>query len=391
VSTLEHMLPRLGVACELELPGGELRRFGPGAPEFRLILRSDRLLRERLTEFAFARAYVEGDVDVEVHGDVLSLFGIRDALRYGTPLRQALRLGGELLLAAPQLANRKAIQHHYTAGDDLYLTFLDERYHFYSQCLFHRGAETLEEAAEHKLESMWDALGLRPGMRLLDIGGGWGGVAEYCGSRGVHVTSLTLTEESAAFIRRRIRDHGLTAEVVVEDLLDHHPRVPYDHAVIFGVIEHIPTYRRFCARVWDALAPGGRLYLDASATKLKYAGSPFTRHFTWRGPHSCLALQDLTAELLLHGFEIVRVRRETDDYELTMRHWAERFDAAHDEVAARWGEPVFRAFRVFLWGGTHAFRTNRLQAYSLVAERRPDRGPRPRLARRFGQFVLSLR
>ncbi len=68
---------------------------------------------------------------------------------------------------------------------------MDAKYRFYSQCLFRTDDETLEQAAEHKLESMWNGLQLEPGMRLLDIGGGWGGVHEYCGPRGVDVTSLT--------------------------------------------------------------------------------------------------------------------------------------------------------------------------------------------------------
>ena len=97
---------------------------------------------------------------------------------------------------------------------------------------------------------MWDALQLRPGMRLLDIGGGWGGLAAYAGERGVHVTSLTLAHESAEYIRRRTRGGAVPAEVRVEDILDHFPSEPYDHAVIFGVIEHVPNYRRFCQRIW---------------------------------------------------------------------------------------------------------------------------------------------
>jgi cyclopropane-fatty-acyl-phospholipid synthase len=110
-------------------------------------------------------------------------------------------------------------------------------------------------------------------MRILDIGGGWGGLVEYCSALGVEVTSLTLSEESAAYIRARIAEGGLKGEVIVEDLLEHRARERYDHVVIFGVIEHIPTYGRFCERVWDALKPGGKLYLDASATKEKYAAS----------------------------------------------------------------------------------------------------------------------
>ena len=80
--------------------------------------------------------------------------------------------------------------------------------------------------------------------------------------------------------------------------------------MIFGVIEHVPNYRRFCRRLWGALRPGGRLYVDASATREKYAATAFTREYTWAGPHSCLAVQDLIEELLFHGFDVLTVRQE---------------------------------------------------------------------------------
>jgi cyclopropane fatty-acyl-phospholipid synthase-like methyltransferase len=92
---------------------------------------------------------------------------------------------------------------------------------------------------------------------------------------------------------------------------------------------------------------------------------------------------------LFHGFDVLDVRQETRDYELTMGHWARRFDAAHRDITDRWSEGLYRAFRVFLWGGTHGFRTNRLQAYSLVAERRDDAGPRPGTLRRFAHFLAA--
>jgi cyclopropane-fatty-acyl-phospholipid synthase len=386
LAELRSALCRLGVASELVLPDGEMLRFGHGPAAFRIVLRTDLPLTVPLSDFSLARAYVNGDIDVD--GDLMSLLSLRELLHFDIPVSQILRLGADLLLP-PTLANTRAIDFHYSLGDDFYLTFLDRKYHFYSQCLFHSDEETLEQAAEHKLERMWDALALEPGMRLLDIGGGWGGLAAYAGERGVHVTSLTLMHESAGYIRRRTSDLPVPAEVLVEDVLDHFPSHPYDHAVIFGVIEHVPNYRRFCERVWGALRPGGRLYVDASATREKYASSAFTREYTWRGPHSCLALQDLIEELLFHGFDVLEVRQESHDYELTMGHWAARFDAAHCEVAGRWSEAVYRAFRIFLWGGTYGFRTNRLQAYSLVAERRADPGPRPGGLRRLAHFVAS--
>ena len=383
---LTEALQELGTPCELVLPDGRVCPFGVGAAEFSVVLRNELPLSRPITDLSLAQAYVNGDIDVE--GDVITALGLRDLLPFAVPVRQLLRLVGELLLP-PTVANARAIEFHYSLGSDFYLTFLDHDYHFYSQCLFHSEHETLEQAAGHKFESMWSALGLQPGMRLLDIGGGWGPVPAHAGNRGVHVTSLTLTHDSADYMRRSTRDCAVPPEILVEDILDHYPREPYDHIAILGVIEHVPNYRRFCERAWAALRPGGRLYVDSSATREKHALTTFTRQYTWHGPHSCLALPDLVEELLFHGFEVLNVRQETHDYELTMRHWAQRFDAAHREIAERWSEELYRAFRVFLWGGVHGFKTNRLQAYTLVAERRADAGPRPGSLRRLAHFLAS--
>jgi cyclopropane-fatty-acyl-phospholipid synthase len=385
---IARMLDAAGASCELRLPDGEILSLGDSPPAFRIVLRDKRVLRLGLDEFALGNAYVEGDFDIE--GDMAALFEVRDRLVEQAPFAARLRFFWQLFLSRPLQTNRRAIGYHYTLGDDFYLSFIDRAYRFYSHCLFRSDGETLEQAAEHKLESMWDALNLKAGQRLLDIGGGWGGVTEYCGARGVHVTSLTLVRDSAEYIRDLIRRNDLPGEVLVEDILEHRPAEHYDNAVIYGVIEHIPNYRLFCRRVWDSLKPGGRLYLDASATVEKFDMSAFTRRHIWHGTHTFLALQNLIEELLFQGFEIVSVRRETRDYELTIRHWAERLDAHHAEIAARWGEARWRAFRIYLWGGSHAFKTNRLQAYHLVAEKRGEAGPRPGNWRRFRNFLTSL-
>jgi cyclopropane-fatty-acyl-phospholipid synthase len=383
------VLERLSTSGTVELCDGTRHRIGDSDPAWHIRFRTEAAQSLPLDEYALGQAYVAGDIDLD--GDLAALLDVRSGLRKGITVRDAAAFAYRLMLRAPTKVNAASIAKHYTLGDDFYLSFIDRRYRYYSHCLFHHDDETLEEAAEHKLESMWNALDLKPGMRLLDIGGGWGGTTQYCGNRGVEVTSLTLVEESAAYIRRLIAEQGIPGKVIVQDILDHRPSEPYDHAVIYGVIEHIPNYRTFCERVWSALKPGGRLYLDASATKQKFAVSPFTRQFTWPGHHSFLSLQDMVRELLFHGFEIVEAKRETHDYELTIRHWADRFEANHDFVAGRWGEDVYRAFRMFLRGGQHAFASNRLQAYHLVAERREDPGPRPGALLRAADFIGSLR
>jgi cyclopropane-fatty-acyl-phospholipid synthase len=178
---------------------------------------------------------------------------------------------------------------------------------------------------------------------------------------------------------------------LLEDFLNHKSMEPYDHAVMFGVIEHIPNYRKFARCAWAVLKPGGRIYLDGSAAVEKFAVSSFTRDYVWRGTHTYMTIQDVLAEMLYHGFDVVDIARETRDYELTMLDWAKRLDAAKDEIVAGWGEQTYRVFRLFLWGGTHAFKTNSLQAYHLVAERTSGPGPRPSIPRRIRQFVVNLR
>ena len=182
--------------------------------------------------------------------------------------------------------------------------------------------------------------------------------------------------------------------MIREDLLDYHAWQAYDHVVIFGVIEHIPNYARFCERAWDALKPGGKIYMDASATKEKYAASAFTRRYTWTGAHSCLVLPDMLQELIRHGFHVEQVRNETDDYRLTMRKWAEKLDRPRDGRSTSAGtgaSTLYRGYRLYLWGGTHAFSSDRLQAYSIVAQRGEKPGPRPGTLRRVASFVASLR
>jgi len=99
--------------------------------------------------------------------------------------------------------------------------------------------------------------------------------------------------------------------VRLADFLTYRPEAPYDAIVNCGVIEHTPSYRRFFARVWECLRPGGLFYLDASASRQKFEMSNFTRHYIWHGHHTFLCLQDALAELLYHGLEIIRVVQET--------------------------------------------------------------------------------
>ena len=386
---IDQVIEASGVSCEIEFPSGETRRFGPGEPRFRLVFHSTRVLKRSFDELSLGQAYVNGEFDI--HGDMMSLLDLRAHLKDKVVLPILAKFWFQFIFRSPTWINRKSIPAHYHFSDDFFLSFIDKKYRIYSHCLFHSDNESLEQAVEHKFETMYEELELEPGMRLLDIGCGWGGVMEYCGSRGVHVTGVTLAENSYNYCTNLIRTNNFNScEIYLEDFLNHRPKKPYDAIVIYGVIEHIPYYRRFFERVWDCLRPGGLLYLDASASMEKYDVSDFARRYIWHGTHAFMCLQDLIQELLFHGLELVRVNQETHDYVLTMSHWAKRFEANQEEIIERWGEQVYRAFRLYLWGGCHDMRSNNLQAYHLVARRRNDPGPRPGLMRRVKHMIQGL-
>jgi cyclopropane-fatty-acyl-phospholipid synthase len=385
---LKGMLHDFDAACEIKLASGETLRFGAGSPKFRVTLHSDRVLAKGLDEFALGSAFVNGEFDIE--GDMMAFFDIRKYLKRELGMMPWLKFWGQLLLMAPTRVNRKAIQHHYEFGDEFFLCFMDNEYHLYSHGFFKSDDEPLERASERKLEVMYNWTELKPGMRVLDIGAGWGGVTRYCGPRGVHVTSLTLAQDSHQHLTRLLKETGYPGQVLLEDFLVHRPAQPYDAIVILGVIEHIPYYRKFFEQAWNLLKPGGLIYMDASADLEKFAVSRYIRHFIYPGTHSCMCLQDVLQEMLFHGFMPRQVEQDNHNYMLTMRHWAERFERNKDMIVKRWGERVYRGFWLYLWSGAYAFGHNVLQAYHLVAERTTEPGLRPGFIHRARHAVQEL-
>ncbi|MBI3992173.1 MAG: class I SAM-dependent methyltransferase [Candidatus Lambdaproteobacteria bacterium] len=382
---MNRVLQGFDVPCKIVLANGETVRFGTGAPKFTVTLHSNRVLAKGLDEFALGEAFVNGELDIE--GDMMTFFDVRHQLKQKLGLMPWLQFWSKLLFLAPTRVNRAAIKHHYEFGDEFFLCFIDSAYHLYSHGFFASDDETLEMASERKLETVYRWTALQPGMRVLDIGAGWGGVTRYLGPRGVHVTSLTLAQDSYEHIQNLLKEHRYPGQVLLEDFLEHRSDKPYDAIVILGVIEHIPYYRKFFRQAWDLLKPGGLIYMDASADLEKYGVSRYIRHFIYPGTHSYMCLQDVLQEQLFHGFMPRQVVQDNHDYMLTMRHWAERFEANREMICRRWGDALYRAFWLYLWSGAYAFGHDVLQAYHLVAERTENPGPRPGALRRARYFL----
>jgi cyclopropane-fatty-acyl-phospholipid synthase len=357
-------------AFELRLPGRSSRLVGSGDPVFTISVHNDTGLSAILSgaENAIAEAYMNGALDLD--GDMLALYGLRNALRDRHPVLHFWWVRLQPLLFGQVARDKKWIAEHYDYDQKFYLLFLDRQARCYSQGIFASDDESLEAAIQRKLDFALRSLRVQPGARVLDIGGGWGAFTEYAGQRGIHVTSLTISAESERFVQRLIDEQGLPCRILREHFYEHRAE-PYDAIANLGVTEHLPDYRRSLAHYYELLKPGGRVYLDASACREKHDFSSFIHRYIYPGNPTPMCLAEYLVEVERSRFEIIESHNDRHSYKLTARRWAERLDEAREEIQRCWGQAHYRKFRLYLWGTAHAFATNLMSAYRLVLERPP--------------------
>jgi cyclopropane-fatty-acyl-phospholipid synthase len=339
--------------------------FGPAEPAF-VITVADRLGAKALAsldQFQIAVAYLKGWLDID--GDVMAALKMRTFFPDFHPLAWFGRFAPALLRGGSE-HDRRSISAHYDEDSEFFLTFLDERHRCYTQGVFARDDEPLEDAMTRKMDLALDAIGVKPGDRVLEIGGGWGAFVEYAGRRGVEVTTLTLSSESERYLRDLIERENLPATVVREHFLRYASDQRYDAIVNMGVTEHLPDYKSTLRQYRDLLKPGGTVYLDALAARAKYDVSTFMSRYIYPGRQSPLLLHEYLRHVAKSPFELIRVEDDRHNYHLTCKAWAQRLDAARDEVTRRWGEPMYRRFRLFLWGSAASFDAGAIQAYRWV-------------------------
>jgi cyclopropane-fatty-acyl-phospholipid synthase len=354
----------------LTLDDGASCPFGDGPPAFELTVRN-RGGRAALTsgdETRFAEAYMAGDLDFQ--GDILALIALRGLVSDRHPLQALWYKVLHALVFGQAKSDRKWVARHYDAGDDFYLLFLDRR-RCYSHGLFAADDEPLDDAILRKLDFALAAVGARPGQHVLDIGAGWGAMTEHAGRRGVRVTSLTISEPSERYVDALIRREDLPCRVLREHFLEHDV-LPgserYDAIVNLGVTEHLPDYAASLAQYRRLLKPGGRVYLDACSTPVKFPFSSFTYRYIFPGNATPMCLHDYVAEVAKTPFEVVAVHNDRHSYELTCRRWGENLERAREEIVARWGQPLFRRFQLYLWGCVDVFHRGVFGAYRVILE-----------------------
>jgi cyclopropane-fatty-acyl-phospholipid synthase len=339
------------------------------------------------------RAYVDGSLVVDDLDGALSVVDEweptavegRDRMRLGLALAAAAAPGGiprrpslELLLDGELHSLERdaaAVRYHYDVGNDFFTLFLDESM-TYSCGIFSRGAQTLEEAQQAKLELVASKLDLKPGMRLLDVGCGWGSFAIHAArEHGVSVTGVTVSEPQAQLARERVQEAGL-GELVEIHVADYRklPRASFDAIASIGMAEHVGERQidLYARSLFSLLRPGG-LLLNHAIAALDPDAEPLEDIFSTRyvfPDGEDLPLSRVQLALERAGFHSEHVEGFREDYAVTLRHWAQRLDAHLAQAQALAGSERTRVWRLYLRAARRGFE-NALTAVYQIRARRP--------------------
>ncbi|MFA5885547.1 MAG: cyclopropane-fatty-acyl-phospholipid synthase family protein [Acidimicrobiia bacterium] len=400
----------LGAVLGTDLPVAMLAydgsRLGPEEATTTIVFRTPDALRRIVqapNELGFGRAYVAGDLDIE--GDIFDVMQLTrriESLRLGP--RQILALtravGGAALKPIPpppeeaRLHGRRhsrqrdaaAIAHHYDVSNDFYRIVLGPSL-TYSCAVWSDTTATLEQAQSDKYELVCRKLALEPGMRLLDVGCGWGGMLLHAAKHhGVHAVGVTLSRPQTELARQRVADLGLADRVEVRfgdfrDVTDG----PYDAISSIGMFEHVGLAEldRYFRRGNALLRPGGR-FLNHGISAPAHAGRKthgrferraLRRNFTDRYVFPDGELHEVGAvvsAMQAAGFEVRHLESLREHYALTLRRWVANLEAGWDDAVREAGEGRARVWRLYMAAAAFGFEHDDGEIHQVLAAATAD-------------------
>jgi cyclopropane-fatty-acyl-phospholipid synthase len=383
--TVFSLLRRLEIgSLSFTLPDGRtflVRGQVPG-PAGHFDVRDDRLFTRLIREgdLGFTEAYLDGwwdTPDLQALMDVAMLNN--DQIGHSFPGMEVLRAWERLrhwLRPNTRRGAKRNIAYHYDLGNEFYRLWLD-RTMTYSSALFSGQGETLEQAQKNKYASICDRMGLRPGDRVLEIGCGWGGFAEYAAAeRGARVTGLTLSREQHDYARRRLFRAGLAeqTEIVMRDYREE--RGSYDGVASIEMFEAVgerywPAYFR---AVFDRLNPGA----SASIQMITIAdnlfetyrrGTDFIQKYIF--PGGMLAAPSV-ARLRAEAAGLVHLGSLEfgESYSRTLREWYRTFNDRWDEISVLGFDERFRRmWNMYLTGCAACFEAGTTDVCQMTLRR----------------------
>ncbi len=368
------------------LPSGRRITAGSDGPEVRLAL-TDPALPRRLClnpELALGEGYMDGTVRIE--GD--DLRGLMTLLvsnaAHGTELplwqrpvsatRRWMRALGQW---NPADRSRRNVAHHYDLSGDLYDLFLDTDRQ-YSCAYFRTPDMSLEEAQAAKKAHIAAKLLLEPGMRVLDIGCGWGGMAlSLARDHRVHVTGVTLSQEQLKVAQWRAEQAGLSDRIDIR-LMDYRAvEGPFDRIVSVGMFEHVgvPHYRTYFGKVRDMLAPDGVALIHTIGRCAPPAyTSPWITRYIFPGGY-VPALSEAATAIEKEGLWETDIEIWRLHYATTLRHWHDRFTANIERARALYDDRFCRMWRYYLIASELSFTHGHQAVFQLQLARKRDAVP----------------
>src|SRR3954471_14234574 len=380
------------------------------APE--VVVRSPQAVRRLVWapgELGLARAYVAGELDA-VGEDLYAAFAALSSAGRLAPgqssapsvaerlavLRTGLALGVVGREPAPppeevrvgrygrrhsRRRDAAAVSHHYDVGNDFYRLVLGPSM-VYSCAVWDDETVGLEAAQEAKLDLVCRKLALRPGMRLLDVGCGWGSLGMHAAERyGAQVVGVTLSAEQAALARKRVAEAGLTdkVDIRIQDyrLVDDGP---FDAISSVGMAEHVGRAKlpRYAAPLAGLLRPGGRLLnhaisWDAGATD--WSDDSFIARYVFPDGE-LVSIGDMLNALTTADLEVLDVEALRRHYALTLRAWVRNLEKHWDEAVALTSEGRARVWRLYMSASALGFEAGKLGINQVLLQR-PGGSPPP--------------
>jgi cyclopropane-fatty-acyl-phospholipid synthase len=380
--------------------------FGPSDARTTIVVGSPNALRRIVTapdELGFGRAYVAGELEVD--GDIFDVMAVANYI-------EELRLGPRQIAAAAKLVGWKglkplapppeearlhgrrhsrerdaaAIAHHYDVSNDFYQMVLGPSL-TYSCALWHDDTTTLEEAQANKHELICRKLDLQPGMRLLDIGCGWGGMLLHAAEHhGVQAVGVTLSRPQAELARKRAAERGLSDRVEVRfaDFRDVDDG-PYDAISSIGMFEHVGLSEldHYFTRCHMLLRPEGR-FVNHGISRPHHAGrmhhrwwepSFMERSFTGRYVFPDGELHEVgnvISAIQRAGFEARHMESLREHYALTLRCWVRNLEAHWDAAVAEVGPGRARVWRLYMAAAAVGFEQDDNQVHQVLATATTD-------------------
>lgn len=256
-------------------------------------------------------------------------------------------------------------ERHYDIGNDLYESMLDQNMVY--TCGYWRDADDLDHAQEAKLDLVCRKIGLCEGMRVLELGCGWGSFAKFAAERyGARVTGLTVSKEQVKLGRRRCQ--GLPVDIQLRDYRD--ARGDYDAVISIGIMEHVgcKNYRKYMEVVDRCLRPDGvALVHTIGGNRSRAATEPWIDRYIF--PNAVLPTIAQLGASMEGIFVLEDVHNFGPDYDRTLMAWHDNFVAAWPHLDAQYDERFYRMWRYYLCMSAAGFRSRQLQLYQLVLTR----------------------